>query len=185
MARLPAANRESVPEGQKEAFDELLQNLGSVPQYGPGSVMIHVPQAHKLATALNNYLRNDSSLPKKIQELAMLVTAREIDCQHIWNAHAASAKEAGVDPDIVESLRDEVELPDLDPDEAAAINYGREFFQTHHVSRGGFQAALEQFGRQGLVELTMLMGNYALLAFMINAFDSDLPPDRTEPLLNI
>ena len=185
MARLPAATRESVPEGQRAAFDEMLQSLGSVPQYGPGSVMIHVPEAHKLATALNQYLRNDSSLPKKIQELAMLVTAREMDCQHIWNAHAASAKEAGVDPDIVDSLRDEAELPQLAPDEAAAITYGREFFQTHHVSRGGFQAALEQFGRQGLVELTMLMGNYALLAFVINAFDSDLPPDRTEPLLGV
>ena len=115
----------------------------------------------------------------------MLVTAREMDCQHIWNAHAASAKAARVDPDIVESLREEVELPGLDADEAAAITYGREFFQTHHVSRGGFQAALEQFGRQGLVELTMLMGNYALLAFLINAFDSDLPPNRTEPLLTI
>ena len=185
MARLPAATRESVPEGQRAAFDEMVQSTGSAPQYGPGSVMIHVPEAHKLATALNQYLRNDSSLPKKIQELAMLVTAREMDCQHIWNAHAASAKEAGVDPEIVDSMRDEVELPDLAPDEEATIAYGREFFQMHHVSRGGFQAALEQFGRQGLVELTMLMGNYALLSFMINAFDSDLPPDRTEPMLPI
>ena len=185
MARLPAATRESVPEGQRATFDEMLQSLGSVPQYGPGSVMIHVPQAHQLATALNQYLRDDSSLPKKIQELAMLVTAREMDCQHIWNAHAASAKEAGVDPDIVDALRDEGDLPDMDPGEEATITYGREFFQTHHVSRGGFQAALEQFGRQGLVELTMLMGNYALLAFVINAFDSDLPPDRSEPMLPI
>ena len=185
MARLPAATTESVPEGQRATFDEMVQRLGSVPEFGPGSVMIHVPEAHKLATALNQYLRDDSSLPKKIQELAMLVTAREMDCQHIWNAHAASAKQAGVDPDIVDSLRDEVELPDLEPDEAATITYGREFFQTHHVSRGGFQAAIEQFGRRGLVELTMLMGNYALLAFAINAFDSDLPPGRTEPLLPI
>ncbi len=185
MARLPAATRESVPEGQRAAFDELVQGSGSAPPYGPGSVMIHVPEAHKLATALNNYLRNDSSLPKKIQELAMLVTAREMDCQHIWNAHAASAKEAGVDPDIVDSLREEGDLPDMSPDEEATVNYGREFFQTHHVSRGGFQAVLEQFGQQGIVELTMLMGNYALLAFTINAFDSDLPPNRTEPLLPI
>ena len=185
MARLPAATRESVPQNQQNAFDQIVGNGGSAPPYGPGSVLIHVPEASLRATALNQYLRNESSLPNKILELAMLVTAREMDCQHIWNAHAASAKEAGVDPDIVDSLRDEVDLPDLDPDEAAAITYGREFFQTHHVSRGGFQAALEQFGRQGLVELTMLMGNYALLAFLINAFDADLPPDRTEPLLGI
>ena len=96
MARLPVATRDTVPSGQEEAFDQMLQSLGSVPLYGPGSVMIHVPEAHLRATGLNQYLRNDSSLPKKIQELAMLVAAREMDCQYIWNAHAASDRAAGV-----------------------------------------------------------------------------------------
>ena len=51
--------------------------------------------AQQHVNALNKYLRTESSLPKKIQELAMLVTARENDCQYIWNAHAASARAAG------------------------------------------------------------------------------------------
>lgn len=185
MARLPLATQESVPADQRAAFDELVQSLGSVPRYGPGSVMIHVPKAHQLATALNLYLRQDSSLPKKIQELAMLVTARELDCQHIWNAHAASARQAGVHNETVDALREGQEMTDLSADEAAVVNYGREFFRTHYVSRGAFQAALEQFGRQGTVELTLIMGNYSLLAFCINAFDTDLPPDRSEPLLPV
>ena len=113
----------------------------------------------------------------------MLVTARELDCQHIWNAHAASARQAGVRNETVDALRDRKDLTGLAVDEDAVVKYGREFFRTHHVSRGAFQAALEQFGRQGLVELTLIMGNYSLLAFLINAFDTDLPPDRTEPLL--
>src|SRR5205807_5476738 len=92
MARLPMSTRESVPEGQRTIFDEMVKGLGAVPRYGPGSVLIHVPKAHQRATLLNHYLRDESSLPKKIQELAMLVTARELDCQHIWNAHAASAR---------------------------------------------------------------------------------------------
>ena len=53
------------------------------------------------------------------------------------------------------------------------------------MSRGAFQAALEQFGRQGVVELALVMGNYSLLALLINSFDTDLPPDRTEPLLPV
>jgi 4-carboxymuconolactone decarboxylase len=185
VARLPIATRESVPESQRAIFDEMVQGLGSVPRYGPGSVMIHVPKAHQLATGLNHYLRDESSLPKKIQELAMLVTARELDCQHIWNAHAASARQAGVPSEIVDALRDRKALPDLAPDEAAVVHYGREFFRTHRVSRGAFQAALEQFGRQGVVELGLIMGNYSLLALLINSFDTDLPPDRTEPLLPV
>ncbi len=184
MARLSPATRDSVPEAQRDVFDEIVGS-GSPPAVGPGSITIHVPEAAKRASALNQYLREESSLPKKIQELAMLVTAREMDCQYVWNAHAASAKAAGVAPEIVEALREGGELPVLAPDEQAVINYGQEFYRSHNVSSGGFQAALEQLGKQGLVELTMLMGNYALLAFLVNAFDSGLPPQRTEPILPV
>ena len=185
MSRLAPATRDSVPEDQRAVFDEMLQQLGSVPPYGPGSVMIHVPEAHRAATGLNNYLRDRSSLPKKVQELAMLVTARELDSQHIWNAHAASGRDAGLSSDAVEALRERRPLPALPPDETAVVNYGREFFRTHRVSRGAFQAALEQFGTRGVVELTLIMGNYSVLAFATNAFDTDLPPNRTEPLLPV
>jgi hypothetical protein len=46
-------------------------------------------------------------------------------------------------------------------------------------------AALDQFGAQGLTELTTLMGYYALLAFNANAFEIDIPAQRTESLLPI
>ena len=184
MARLPLASRESVPEHQREAFDRIV-GAGPVPAYGPSSVTSHVPAAAQRVTALNQYLRRDSSLPLKIQELAMLVTAREMDCQHIWNAHAASAVDAGVPRELVDALREGEELTELSPEEQAVVNYGREFFRTHQVSRGGWQAAFELFGTQGLVELTLVMGSYSMLAFCINAFDTDLPPNRAEPLLPV
>ena len=90
-----------------------------------------------------------------------------------------------VSAEIVEALRERKALPALAADESAVVQYGREFFRTHRVSRGAFQVALEQFGRQGVVELSLIMGNYSLLALLINSFDTDLPPDRTEPLLPI
>src|SRR5256712_8321047 len=162
VARLPLATRESVPEAQRTTFDEMVKGLGSVPRYGPGSVLIHVPKAHQWATLLNHYLREESSLPKKIQELAMLVTARELDCQHIWNAHAGSARKAGVRGEIVDALRDRKELPGLAADEAAVVHYGREFFRTHRVSRGGFQAGPAPVGRPGILERTPIMGDYKM-----------------------
>ena len=185
MARIPIATRESVPETQQAAFDAMVERSGAVPRNGPGSVMVHVPEAGRLANQLSNYLRNESTLPSKIQELAMLVVARELDCQHIWNAHAGSGRRAGLSDALVDALRDRESLPDLPADEAAVVKYGQEFYRTHHVSSGAFQAAQEQLGVQGLVELTMLMGYYALLAFNCNAFDTDLLSERTEPLLPI
>ncbi len=71
------------------------------------------------------------------------------------------------------------------PDEAAIVAYGREFFDTHTVSDATFQAALDQFGPQHLVELTQLMGHYTQTAFFLNAFAVELPADRTEKVLPV
>ncbi len=185
MARLPIATRESVPEDQRDDFDDIVQSLGSVPQYGPGSALIHVPAAARLQTGLNDYLRYESSLPNKVRELAMLVTAREMDCEYIWNAHAGLARNAGVPDHLVDGIRDKKELEGLAPDEVAVLQLGRELLRTHHASRGAFQAGQEQFGLRGVVELVLILGDYSQLALVINAFDTDLPPNRTEPLLPI
>ncbi len=183
MARIPAATRETVPQDQVDQFDQMVETLGGVPTIGPGSVLIHVPKAHQAATALNNYLRYESSLSEAALELAMLVAAREYDCQHIWNDHAGVARAAGVQESVVTAIRDRAELPPLSDLERAVINYAREFFEYRRVGRGAFQDALEQLGKQGLIELTLVIGNYSFLAFVINAFDPDLAADRTEPLL--
>jgi len=185
MPRVPAATRESVAQNHRDAFDAVVQSRGGVPRTGPGSVMINSPEASRRASHLSDYLRRESTLPPKVQELAMLVTARELDCQYIWNAHAASGKKAGLSPELVEAVRDKKPLPHLLREEEAVIRYGQEFFRTHRVSRGAFQTALEQLGAQGLTELTMLMGYYGMLAFCVNAFDGDLPSDRSEPLLPV
>ncbi len=185
MARLPLASRDSVPENQRCAFDELLKGYGAVPRFGPGSVMINVPKVHQMMNAVNLYLRNDSSLLKKIQELAILVTARELDCQYVWNAHAASARAAGVGDALVDGLRDRKDRPKLADDESAVVRYGQEFFRTHRVSRGAWQLAFEQFGKQGVIELGLIFGNYSMIALLVNSFDVDLPPDRKESIMPV
>jgi 4-carboxymuconolactone decarboxylase len=186
MARIPPATRDSVPAEQRAAFDAFVQQRGSVPSNGPLAIMLNVPEVLQRGEHLRAYLRGDgSSLALKIRELAMILTARELDCQFIWNAHAASARQAGVRNDVVDRLRDKRELTDLTPDEAAVVHYGREFFRTHQVSQATFNAALAQFGVRGLVELTNLMGYYALLAFNINAFGVGLPTEISEAPLPV
>ena len=186
MARVPKATRESVPETQWSAFDAVVgERGGEIPAGGPGSVMINAPDVAQRALGLALFLRTETSLDPRIRELGMLVTARENDCQFIWNAHAPAARSAGLSGQIVDALRDKKNLPRLEPDEAAVVAYGREFFRTHQVSQTAFDAALAQFGVLGLTELTNLMGCYAMLAFNVNAFGVELPADRTETPLPV
>ena len=83
MARAPIPTRESVPEQYRAVFDEVVQERGGPPVGGPGSVTLNSPEMAKRANHLSAYLRQESGLPAKVQELAMLVTARELDCQYI------------------------------------------------------------------------------------------------------
>jgi 4-carboxymuconolactone decarboxylase len=185
MARIPGATRESVPSDQQAAFDQAVNERGGVPSGGPASIMINVPEIANRGSNLSAYLRGGSTLSSRIQELAMLVTAREKDARYIWNAHAGAGRRAGLRDDIVDNLRERREIANLAPDEAAVVSLGQEFFRTHKVSQATFDAAIAQFGTRGLIELTNLMGYYALLAFNLNAFDVELPEERTEPVLPV
>ena len=183
--RIPVTTRDMVPEELREAFDHETANTGGTVTGGPGSAMINSPEMRRRANSLVNYLRDESTLDKRIQELAMIVTARANDCQYIWNAHAAGARRQGIPDAFVDALRDGQPLPELAADEQAVVNLGQEFFSTRKVSDATFQAAHDQFGAQGLTELCTLFGYYALLAFNANTFLIDLPEERTETALPI
>ena len=185
MARVPAVTRESIPDDQKTAFDRVVEDRGGIPAGGPGSVLLNAPEVAERVLGLAQFLRTDTSLEPRIRELGMLVAARENDCQFIWNAHAPLARRAGLRDAIVDALRDKKNLPRLEPDEAAVVNLGREFFRTRQVTQTTFDAAVAQFGVLGLTELTNLLGCYAMLAFNINAFGVELPADRTEEALPV
>jgi 4-carboxymuconolactone decarboxylase len=73
----------------------------------------------------------------------------------------------------------------MSTEETVVIKLGTEFFQTHRISQDTFDIALAQFGPQGLVELTTLMGFYAMLAFNANAVDLGLPQECIEPPLPV
>ncbi len=181
MARIPQVTRESVSADQRGAFDKFVDQRGSVPTSGPLSIMLNAPEMLNRGEHLRAYLRgDDSSLPANVRELGMLVTAREMDCQFIWNAHAAFGRQAGLSDALVDNLRDKQPLTGLSPQETAVVEYGREFFRTRRVSQSIFDAALSQFGVRGLTELTTLMGYYSALAFNINAFEVGLPAETSE-----
>ena len=186
MPRFPMASRDAVPQDQVDAFDALVSARGGVvPEFGPIAVQLHVPEVAQRGEVLRAYLRAEgSTLSDNVAELAMITTARELDCLFIWHAHAAAGRKAGLSNALVDALRDKQELPPLTSTESAVINYGQEFFRTRRVSQATFNAALAEFGPRGLVELTNLMGYYSVLAFNISAFEQ-LPPPSDGPVLPV
>jgi len=145
MARIPAVNRQRIKEELRVAFDEVSSGPGGVCT-GPMSILKNSPEMARRAIPLFGYVRNESTGPKKLPELAMLVTARAMDCPYIWNAHATSGRQEGLSDALVDALRDNKPLPPVPSDEEVVINYGMELFRGRRVNQTTFQAVLDLLG---------------------------------------
>lgn len=182
MTRIPELKRDDVPQKLREAFDEVVAN--GAPQ-GPGAIAIHSPELARRRAPLNGYLRWEMTVEPRVHELAILTTARCLDCAYVWNAHAGAARKAGVADALVDALRDRQALPEAPAEETAIVRYTTELVSAHKVSDETYQAAVGQFGVRDLVELTALIGLYATNAFLVNAFEFDLPAGATEARLPV
>ena len=183
MARIPLVTRDDVPEGEKGAYDTFMQSPGNRPMVGPYSLLLHMPEMAQRLEALRTYIRGETSLPQKLQELVMLTVAREMDCAFIWYAHAAAARQAGVRDDIVDNLRDKRVLTNLAPDEETVVRCTRELLHNHKVSQSTFEAAMAHFGQRGMMTLTNLIACYAVLAYNMNTYELEAPAHPTEKAL--
>jgi 4-carboxymuconolactone decarboxylase len=174
--RLPLPRRDELsPEGQA-IYDRLTsantENLRGL--RGPGGIQLHSPELSRVSRPLNRYLRFESELGGRLRELAILVTARELDSQFEWAAHEREALREGVSPELIEIVRLRRDLDGVAEADAIVIALGRGIFGARKVSSATYARCLAQFGRRKLVDLVALMGNYAATAALLTAFDMQL-----------
>ena len=151
---------------------------------GPGGIWLHSPRLAEHFRAANQYLRYETTLERRLTELAILVTARELDHQFEWTAHEPAALREGLDPKIIVLVKHRKPISGLGKKEALIVRFGRELFREKKLRPPTFAQAVEIFGRQGVLNLAALMGNYAMTAIILNMADQQLHPDQT-PLLPI
>ena len=183
MARIPFVTSNDIPDNERPAFDRFVQNRGSIPNAGPYALLLHMPELAQRVESLRLCVREEASLPQKIQELVMLTVAREMDCAYIWHAHAAEARKLDVRSDIVDNIRDKYDLTDLNKDEQAAVDFTRELLRNRKVSRATFDRASASFGRRGTLTLTNLIAAYAMLAYNMHPYELEAPVHASEKAL--
>src|SRR5688572_14829760 len=185
MARIPFATRDDIEERERPAYDAFVKMRGSAPASGPYALLLHMPEVAQKLESLRLYLRNEASVPQKVQELVMLTVAREMDCPYIWQAHATAAREVGLPGAIVDDIREKRALAGLSVDEQAAVDFTRELLRNRKVGAATFDRATASFGRRGTLTLTNLVACYATLAYLMNTYELEAPAHATEPPLPV
>jgi 4-carboxymuconolactone decarboxylase len=184
LSRLPLLTRDLLDQTGRQHYDIVMgpESRTLVGLRGPSGIWLHSPKLAGFVRAANQYLRFESALDRRLTELAILVTARELDSQFEWTAHEPAALKEGLEPKIIDVVKRRRPVTGLGKKEALIVSFGRELFRTRKLRAQTFARGVELFGRRGVLELVALMGNYAGTALILAAVDQQLHPEQT-PLL--
>jgi 4-carboxymuconolactone decarboxylase len=182
-SRLPPIERESLDADGQALYDSVANDPRSLAGFrGPAGIVMRSPRVYAAHHKLNQMLRFDIGLDVRLRELAILVTAREMDSHFEWYQHEINARREGLEDEIIDIVRKRKRVRGLGAKETAIIKLGREALGKHRVRRSTYAAAAELFGTETLINLVMLMGAYASTATTLAVFAQQLPDGATSTL---
>jgi len=174
-ARIPLVETKSdLPAEHHAVWDLITQSRGRVA--GPFAALLQSPEVARRIAHLGEYIRFESALSPVHRELAVLATARAMDCQYEWAAHAPLARKAGARSEAMAAIGDRKAPAGLTEDEAGIVAYVTQLLRDRRVDDHTFAAARARFGVQALVELTATAGYYSMIACTLNAFAIEPEP---------
>src|SRR2546421_8381721 len=101
--RMPPIAADKLTAAQRKAIEEF-KAARSADVSGPFIPLLRSPEVMTRARAMGDYLRFKSSLPPRLSEFVILLTARRWTQQYEWNAHQPLALKGGLKAEIVKAV---------------------------------------------------------------------------------
>jgi len=181
MPRIPLVPEAAMTAEQRRVYDAMIGGQRKSAPVGPLAVAMHRPALAEAMSALGLVLRFNSTFEPRIREFTILLTGRYWDCQFEWASHEGEARKAGLSEASIETLRAGGSVFAA-ADEQAIHDYGTELLTKHFASDAAYRRIVGLFGVAGAVELTGLIGYYAMIALMLNAAEFEGPEGMVPPL---
>jgi 4-carboxymuconolactone decarboxylase len=179
--RMPPIPADKMTEAQKKAAAELAAGPRGAFR-GPFVPLVRSPELMSRVQKVGEYLRYSNSLPQKLVEMTVLMTARRWTQQYEWNAHYPLALKAGLKKDVADAIAEGRHPSGMVEDEEIAYNFTTELNQNGSVSDPTYARAVSTFKEQGVIDLIALNGYYSLLGMVMGVARTPLAPGDT-PML--
>ena len=178
--RMPPIPEAQWTEAQRRAVAEFREVRGELS--GPWHAILRSPEMLNPARSLSDYLRFNSSLPPRLSEFVILITAREWSAQYEWYAHHPLALRGGLRPEIAHALAEGRRPEGMSADETAVYDFCIELHRNRSVSDPTYERARALLGEQGIMDMIGLSGWYSLVSMVLNTARISPPEDATERL---
>ena len=150
--------------------------------FGPFIALLRSPELLERLQHVGEYLRFENSIPQRLTELAILVTARHVTNQFEWALHHPLALKAGVARATLDAVEERRRPDAMAADEAVVHDFVVELLRTNSVSDATYALALEQFGETGVVDLTATVGYFVTVCMVMNVAGTPAPASAVTPL---
>ncbi len=167
------------PRGGGNAGPEAVQRIL---RGGPFNAWMRSPDLGNRLQNVGEYIRYKTSLPLRLNEFAILITAREWTSQYEWHAHHPLAMKAGLDPKVADELALGKRPSAMRHDEAAVYDFCTQLHRNKNVDDAAFNRALALFGEQGVVDLIGVSGYYTAVSMTLNVAQVPVPEGKPLPL---
>ena len=148
----------------------------------PYRAYIRAPELAPRLTSLSDYVRWNTSLPPRLSELAILITARHWTAQYEWSAHYPLALKGGLDPKVAADIAAGNRPEGMKDDEAALYDLATQLRRDKQVSDATYKAALQQFGERGIMEIIAIIGYYDLVSMTLITMQAEPSSNGVAPL---
>jgi len=149
---------------------------------GPFNAWLRSPELADRLQKVGEHIRFNSSLPARLNEFAILITARAWDAQYEWYAHHSLAMKAGLDPKVAEELAQGMRPSKMKEDEAAVYEFCTQLRRDKKVDDAAYQAVVSRFGEQSVADLIAVSGYYNLVSITLNVAQVPVPEGTPPPL---
>ncbi len=148
---------------------------------GPFNVLLRSPEMGNLSQKLGEYIRFRSSVPRRLNEMAILLTAKWWSSHFEWHAHKSAALAAGLNPAVIDDIQAGRRPRGMQADETLIYDFSAELRERRRVSDATFKTAVTLLGEQGVVDLIAVMGYYDLISMVLNVDRYPLPAGAPLP----
>ena len=148
----------------------------------PYRAYVRNPDLAPRLSALSDYLRWHTSLPPRLSELAILITARQWTAQYEWFAHYPLALKGGLDPAVLSAIAAGKRPENMKDDEAALYDLAMALYRDKQVPDAVYNAAREKFGERGIMDIIGIIGYYDLVSMTLITMQADPPEGNVPPL---
>jgi 4-carboxymuconolactone decarboxylase len=173
--RFPALTYEQLDDKQKAVAEVMKQKtLSGIG--GPNNVLLRSPALADTVMRMTDYLRYNTSVSLRLNELAILLVAREWNSQFEWALHVPAALKAGLPQAAIDELAAGRRPAAMRPDEAIVYAFVSELLTTRAVGDATFAGAKAALGEQQVIDLIGVTGFYVMLAMVLNTAEIPVPP---------